>query len=143
MKARDGGGAGTTAEAVETAVVERSPKLRRFQVSEGRPSPFGATPRDGGVNFAVYAGNAVSATLCLITPADLEQDKVTEQIPLDPLNNKTGDVWHVFLTGDVKDILYGYKFDGKFSPEEGHYYDPSKIVLDPYAKLYAEVNLGI
>ncbi|KAL6191840.1 hypothetical protein ACLB2K_038229 [Fragaria x ananassa] len=134
VKAGDGGGAGTTAEAVETAVVERSPKLRRFQVSEGRPSPFGATPRDGGVNFAVYAGNAVSATLCLITPADLEQDKVTEQIPLDPLNNKTGDVWHVFLTGDVKDILYGYKFDGKFSPEEGHYYDPSKIVLDPYAK---------
>lgn len=65
----------------------------------------------------------------------LMQDKVTEQIPLDPLNNKTGDVWHVFLTGDVKDILYGYKFDGKFSPEEGHYYDPSKIVLDPYAKV--------
>ncbi|KAL6194575.1 hypothetical protein ACLB2K_035657 [Fragaria x ananassa] len=130
VKANDGGGAGTTAE----AVVERSPKLRRFQVSDGRPNPFGATPCDGGVNFAVYAGNAVSATVCLITPADLEQDKVTEQIPLDPLNNKTGDVWHVFLTGDVKDIIYGYKFDGKFSPEEGHYYDPSKIVMDPYAK---------
>ncbi|XP_061991707.1 isoamylase 1, chloroplastic [Rosa rugosa] len=127
VKASDGGAA------VVTAVAER-PKLRRFQVSEGHPTPFGATPRDGGVNFAVYAGNAVSATLCLITLADLEQDKVTEQIPLDPVNNKTGNVWHVFLTGDVKDILYGYKFDGKFSPQEGHYYDSSKIVLDPYAK---------
>ncbi|PRQ37040.1 putative isoamylase [Rosa chinensis] len=127
VKASDGGAA------VDTAVAER-PKLRRFQVSEGHPTPFGATLRDGGVNFAVYAGNAVSATLCLITLADLEQDKVTEQIPLDPVNNKTGNVWHVFLTGDVKDILYGYKFDGKFSPQEGHYYDSSKIVLDPYAK---------
>ncbi|KAM5553582.1 isoamylase 1, chloroplastic [Rosa sericea] len=127
VKASDGGAK------VDTAVAER-PKLSRFQVSEGRPTPFGATPRDGGVNFAVYAGNAVSATLCLITLADLEQDKVTEQIPLDPVNNKTGNVWHVFLTGDVKDILYGYKFDGKFSREEGHYYDSSKIVLDPYAK---------
>lgn len=65
VKASDGG-------VVDTAVVER-PKLRRFQVSEGHPSPFGATPRDGGVNFAVYAGNAVSATLCLMTVADLEE----------------------------------------------------------------------
>ncbi|XP_031281770.1 isoamylase 1, chloroplastic-like [Pistacia vera] len=32
-------------------------------------------------------------------------------------------------------MLYGCKFDGKFSPERGQYYDSSKIVLDPYAKL--------
>lgn len=31
-------------------------------------------------------------------------------------------------------MLYGYRFDGKFSPEEGHYYDSSNILLDPYAK---------
>ncbi|XP_050375350.1 isoamylase 1, chloroplastic isoform X2 [Argentina anserina] len=146
VKASDGGGggaAGTTTTTTEAPAVERRPKLRRFHVSEGRPSPFGATPRDGGVNFAVYAGNAVSATLCLITPADLEQDKVTEQIPLDAVNNKTGNVWHVFISGDVKDILYGYKFDGKFSPEEGHYYDASKIVLDPYAKFNWEGDLPL
>ncbi|KAL6292452.1 hypothetical protein ACE6H2_000594 [Prunus campanulata] len=125
------GGAGT--DVVETAVVDR-PKLRRFQVSQGHPSPFGATTRDGGVNFAVYSANAVSVTLCLITLSDLEEDKVTEQLSLDPLTNKTGNVWHVFLKGDFKDTLYGYKFEGKFSPEEGLYYDSSKIVLDPYAK---------
>lgn len=44
-------------------------------------------------------------------------------------------MWHVFVKGDFKDMLYGYKFDGKFSPEQGHYYDSSKIVLDPYAKV--------
>lgn len=44
-------------------------------------------------------------------------------------------MWHVFLKGDFKDTLYGYKFEGKFSPEEGLYYDSSKIVLDPYAKV--------
>ena len=58
-------------EVVETVVVDR-PKLRRFEVSEGRPCPLGASLRDGGVNFAVFAGNAVSAALCLITPDDLE-----------------------------------------------------------------------
>lgn len=49
--------------------------------------------------------------------------------------NRTGDVWHVFLKGDLEDVLYGYKFDGKFSPEEGHRYDASRILLDPYAKV--------
>ena len=65
----------------------------------------------------------------------LMQNRVTEKIFLDPLTNKTGDVWHVHLKGDFKDMLYGFKFDGSFSPEEGHYYDPSQIVLDPYAKV--------
>ena len=63
------------------------------------------------------------------------QKRVIEQISLDPLTNRSGDVWHVFLKGDFEDMLYGYKFDGKFSPEEGHYYDPSQILLDPYAKV--------
>lgn len=60
---------------------------------------------------------------------------MTEYITLDPLMNKTGSVWHVFLKGDFGDMLYGYKFDGKFSPIEGHYYDSSLILLDPYAKV--------
>lgn len=49
--------------------------------------------------------------------------------------DRTGDVWHVFLKGDFADVLYGYKFDGKFSPEEGHRYDASRILVDPYAKV--------
>lgn len=123
---------GSGAEA-ETVVVEK-PKLQPFLVFEGCPAPLGATARDGGVNFAVYSGNAVSATLCLISASDLEEDRVTEQISLDPLTNKTGDVWHVFLKGNFENIVYGYKFDGKFYPEEGHYYDSSRMLLDPYAK---------
>lgn len=68
-------------------------------------------------------------------PNFLVQNKVTKEIPLDPLINKTGDVWHVFLEGEIEDMLYGYKFDGKFCPEEGHYFDSSRILLDPYAKV--------
>jgi isoamylase len=47
--------------------------LRKFQVFEGHPSPFGATVRDGGVNFAIFSANAVSATLCLISLSDLPE----------------------------------------------------------------------
>ncbi|XP_028760019.1 isoamylase 1, chloroplastic [Neltuma alba] len=120
--------------ATEAAAADKQPLSSRFHISTGYPLPFGATLRDGGVNFAIYSGNATSATLCLITLSDLHHNRVTEHIPLDPLINKTGDVWHVFLKGDFEDMLYGYKLDGRFFPEEGHYYDSSRILLDPYAK---------
>lgn len=65
----------------------------------------------------------------------LLQNKISEQISLDPMRNRTGDVWHVFVKGDLEEMMYGYKFGGKFCPEEGHYFDSSKMVLDPYAKV--------
>jgi isoamylase len=34
-------------------------------LAAGRPYPLGATLRDGGVNFAVYAGHADAVELCL------------------------------------------------------------------------------
>nr|BAP91163.1 isoamylase1-type starch debranching enzyme [Amaranthus cruentus] len=124
----------TSAEVVDTAVIDKPSETHRFEISEGYPAPFGATPVDGGVNFAIFSGHSVSATLCLIRLSDLQQNKITEEISLDPVINKTGDIWHVFLKGNFENMLYGYKFDGSFSPEEGHYYDPSLIILDPYAK---------
>lgn len=120
-------------DSADTAVVEK-PELIGFEVFEGSPIPFGATRMNGGVNFAIHSSGAVSANLCLISVSDLQENKVTTKISLDPLINKTGDVWHAFLKGDFGNMLYGYTFDGKFSPEEGHHYDSSRILLDPYAK---------
>ncbi|KAL5699433.1 isoamylase [Ranunculus cassubicifolius] len=121
------------ATASETAVIEKL-KPTKFEVFEGNPLPFGATAKNDGVNFAIHSSGAVSATLCLISLEDLDENRVTTKISLDPKTNKTGDVWHVFLRGDFENMLYGYIFDGKFFPEEGHCYDSSTILLDPYAK---------
>lgn len=60
---------------------------------------------------------------------------MTEEIALNPLINKTGDVWHVFVKGDFEDMAYGYRVKGSFSPEDGFYFDSSKILVDPYAKV--------
>ncbi|CAH9070451.1 unnamed protein product [Cuscuta epithymum] len=128
----DGGGESETA-----VVVEKPPpyEIRRpYELFAGHPTPYGATARDGGINFAIYSCNATSAALCLISVADLPEKIVSEQISLDPSVNKTGDVWHVFIKGDFDNMLYAYSLDGKFSPAEGHRFDSAKILLDPYAK---------
>lgn len=63
----------TSAEVADTAVIDKPSETQRFEISEGYPAPFGATPVDGGVNFAIFSGHSVSATLCLITLSDLQQ----------------------------------------------------------------------
>ncbi|KAK7399043.1 hypothetical protein VNO78_10218 [Psophocarpus tetragonolobus] len=124
----------TAALETHTALLNKPQFHTVFQLSRGYPSPFGATLRDSGVNFAIYSLNSLSATLCLFTLSDFLNNRVTEYVPLDPLINRTGGVWHIFLKGDFSNMLYGYKFDGKFSPLDGHYFDSSRILLDPYAK---------
>ena len=62
-----------TTEPENVAVVEKPPLSKRFLVSDGLPSQFGATVRDGGVNLSVYSANSVSATICLISLSDLRQ----------------------------------------------------------------------
>ncbi|WOL19778.1 hypothetical protein Cni_G28580 [Canna indica] len=118
---------------VDTVVIE-SPGVSSLEVLAGSPAPLGATACDGGVNFAIYSSKATAAALCLFTIADLTANKVTEEVVLDPSVNKTGNIWHVFLRGELDDMVYGYKLDGKFSPREGQYFDYSRILLDPYAK---------
>jgi len=80
---------------------------------------------------------AIQISACIVSDdwCFVMQNRVTEQIPLDPLANKTGDIWHVLLRGNFDDMLYAYKFEGPMSPQEGHYYDSSRLVLDPYAKV--------
>jgi isoamylase len=63
------------------------------------------------------------------------QNRVTEEVLLDPVINRTGDVWHVFVEGELHDMLYGYRFDGTFAPFSGQHFDASNVVVDPYAKV--------
>jgi glycogen operon protein len=42
---------------------------------------------------------------------------------------------------DYEDIEYGYIFDGPNNFREGHWFDPSKVLLDPYAKVVSGRNV--
>lgn len=60
-----------------------------------------------GVNLAVYAANAEQLAVCLFSEADLQQGLVTNEVALDPVRNKTGDIWHVMLPQLDASSLYG------------------------------------
>lgn len=100
----------------------------------GRPLPFGATACEEGVNFAVHSSGATAVALCLFTESDLQQGVVTKEVPLHPVFNRTGDVWHIFLPDLQSNLLYGYRVDGRYILEEGACYDARRILVDPYAK---------
>ena len=76
-------------------------------VRPGHPRPFGAEPLDGGVNFAVFSRNALAMTLCLYE--NPEDGRAFREIRLDPHQNRTGDIWHVFVEGLGPGALYLYR----------------------------------
>jgi glycogen operon protein len=56
------------------------------------------------------------------------------EIPF-PDEFRIGDVFAMTVFGlDYENIEYGYRMEGPFDPQQGHRFDPSKILLDPYAK---------
>jgi isoamylase len=127
-----------------TARVEQLDELERLlglceveAVRSGLPFPLGAHARGNGVNFALFSRHATGVRLDLF-------DHVDDSIPartfiLDSARNKTGDIWHVWLEGIPSGQLYGYRVAGPFAPNQGHRFNPDKLVVDPYATAIAPV----
>lgn len=95
----------------------------------GFPYPFGATAIANGINFAVAAKEAQKLSLCLFEEND--QEIPFKEIELDPLINKTGQVWHILIQGLPPFVLYGYRVTPDQTKGESY------LLLDPYAKLVA------
>lgn len=71
-----------------------------MKTTPGLPSPFGATHKDGAVNFAVYAEGAAALELCLFDA----QGRETKRIAM----SDGGNIWHVAVLSDLSDSLYCY-----------------------------------
>ncbi|MDX2968763.1 glycogen debranching protein GlgX [Kribbella solani] len=92
----------------------------------GHPYPLGATYDGAGTNFAVFSEVADRVDLALIG------DDGTEQLV--QLTEVDGFVWHAYLPGVQPGQRYGFRVHGPYNPAEGHRCNPSKLLLDPYAK---------
>ncbi|HEY9062186.1 MAG TPA: glycogen debranching protein GlgX [Pseudobacteroides sp.] len=108
-------------------------KFGTFNLLPGKPVPFGATViPNHGVNFSVYSLNAISCELVLYRKKEKEPFAI---IPF-PHEYKVGNVFNMLIQNlDYENIEYGYRIDGPRSQKEGHWFDPSKVMLDPYAKI--------
>ncbi len=93
---------------------------------------LGATPDETGTNFAVFSKNATSVTLELY---QAPYDSVpSHTFRLDPIKNKTGHIWHIYVYGVGHGQYYGWRVDGLYDPLNGKRFNPNKLLIDPYAK---------
>jgi len=90
------------------------------------PFPLGAHPEAGGVRFAVASSVAESVEVCLIS-GDGAEHRV-------PLTEHTFGVWHGVVAGIGPGQRYGYRVHGPWQPDRGVRCDPTKLLVDPYAR---------
>ncbi|MCB1054983.1 MAG: glycogen debranching protein GlgX [Acidobacteria bacterium] len=93
---------------------------------------LGAHWDGGGVWFAVRAEHAEAVQVCLFaTPEDRhESHRLT-------LERDAGGVWRGYAADAAPGLAYGLRVHGPYRPEEGHRHNPSKLLVDPYARALA------
>src|SRR5688572_1827554 len=87
---------------------KRDEDVSPFKVSRGHPLPLGSDVKRDGVNFAVFTRHATAVTLVIFPAFDSEE---TIEFALDPRYNRTGDVWHAFVSGLNPGAHYGFRAD--------------------------------
>ncbi|MGV9219779.1 glycogen debranching protein GlgX [Arcanobacterium canis] len=97
-----------------------------MEIWPGKPYPLGATYDGAGTNFAIYSSIADKIELSLISD-DLTEERIE-------MREVDAHVFHCYLPGIRPGQRYGFRVHGPYDPAAGHRCDPSKILLDPYAK---------
>ncbi|HWB41242.1 MAG TPA: hypothetical protein VG500_08290, partial [Gemmatimonadales bacterium] len=100
-----------------------------MRVWPGSPGPLGATWDGEGTNFAIFSELASAVDLCLFASPDDARESARIR-----LRERTDQVWHAYLPDVRPGQLYGFRLHGPYAPEEGHRFNPAKLLLDPYAK---------
>ncbi|CAB0513281.1 glycogen debranching protein GlgX [Corynebacterium diphtheriae bv. mitis] len=105
-----------------------SPVTSNRQIWPGQSYPLGSKYDGAGTNFAIFSDVAEKVELCLI---DAECNE--ERILLDEVD---AHIWHCYLPGVKPGQRYGFRVHGPYIPAEGKRCDPSKLLVDPYARAF-------
>ncbi len=106
--------------------------MPRYHIWPGKRYPLGATWDGHGTNFALFSEHASAVELLLFDNSKAEKPEAVI-----PLRERTAFVWHGYLPEVGPSQLYAYRVHGPYEPEKGHRFNPSKVLLDPYAKAIA------
>lgn len=98
---------------------------------------LGANFDGDGVNFAIFSAHAERIELCLFDETGKNE---IERITLPEFTNE---IWHGYIPGLKPGALYGYRVHGPYDPENGHRFNPNKLLVDPYAReLVGDLDWG-
>ena len=97
-----------------------------MEIWPGKAYPLGATFDGSGTNFALFSEVAEQVELCLFD----EQGTETRV----ELTEVDAYVWHAYLPNIGPGQEYGFRVHGPYDPDSGARCNPSKLLLDPYAK---------
>ena len=94
----------------------------------GQSYPRGAHWDGEGVNFALFSQHAEKVELCLFDNGGRhERQRIV-------LRERTDHVWHCYLPQARPGQAYGYRVHGPYKPQDGHRFNPNKLLIDPYAR---------
>jgi isoamylase len=97
----------------------------------GKVLPYGATIVPDGINFSIFSSDSTYCELLLYYKDEVEPYMV---LPF-PDEFRIGNVYSMIVFDlDYESVEYGYRMDGPYNPQEGYWFDKTKILLDPYAK---------
>jgi len=97
-----------------------------MEVWPGEPFPLGANYDGRGTNFSLFSEAATRVEVCLFNGGALETRINLPEV--------TALCWHGYLRGITPGQRYGFRVHGPWSPDEGYWCNPNKLLLDPYAK---------
>ena len=96
-------------------------------IEPGFADRLGPSPDEDGTNFALYSSVAERVELCLF-------DAAGRQTACHDLPGCDDGAWHGYLPGCGNGQRYGFRVHGPFDPERGLRCNPSKLLVDPYAR---------
>ena len=96
------------------------------EVWPGSPFPLGATWDGRGTNFSLFSQHAEGVELCLF-----DDDGAETRIEV---SGRRAFNWNCYLPRIGPGQRYGYRVRGPYDPAHGHRFNPTKLLIDPYAK---------
>ncbi|WP_349236712.1 glycogen debranching protein GlgX [Devosia sp. 919] len=99
----------------------------RLLPGRGNTHDLGATITPEGVNFAVYSSAATALWVSIFD----EHDSEVHRFPFDVHHDG---IHAALIAGLAMGTRYGLRADGPYAPDSGLFFDPARLLVDPYAR---------
>lgn len=86
----------------------------------------GVNTKNGKTHFCIHAPKAQKLELCLFSEDEKQEHRISMQ-------KDAEGCWHTELRGELEGQKYGYRSHGEYNPDAHLFFNPNKLLIDPYA----------